>query len=145
MVSGEREGLAQLGVERELGRQPLVEQPLVPDAREGIAAEQHLDGWLTDRALDYLDGGRYSDRPFMGAFIGAERARDAIEMAKIVFGAEFMAENPVLYCVSNTNAPLVLDANMSGSLKTYARANQPVACTPWMLAGAMSPCRIFML
>ncbi len=85
---------------------------------------------------------RYSDRCFMGAFIGAERATDAIEMAKIVFGESFMRENAVLYCVSNTNAPLVLDANMSGALKTYARANQPVACTPWTLAGAMSPCTV---
>jgi len=85
---------------------------------------------------------RYSDRPFMGAFIGAERATDAIEMARIVFGADFVRDQPVLYCVSNTNAPLVLDANMSGSLKTYARANQPVACTPWTLAGAMSPCTV---
>lgn len=85
---------------------------------------------------------RYSDRPFMGAFIGEQRATDAIEMAKIVFGAEFVAENPVLYCVSNTNAPLVMDANMSGSLKTYARHGQPVAATPWTLAGAMSPCTV---
>ena len=28
---------------------------------------------------------------------------------------------------------------MSGALKTYARAGQPVACTPWVLTGAMSP------
>jgi len=82
---------------------------------------------------------RYSDRPFMGAFIGAERAGHALDMARILFGADYVARNPVLYCVSNTNAPLVLDAHMSGALKTYARAGQPVACTPWVLTGAMSP------
>ena len=38
-----------------------------------------------------------------------------------------VAENAVLYCVSNTNAPLVMDSHMSGALKTYARAGQPVA------------------
>jgi trimethylamine--corrinoid protein Co-methyltransferase len=85
---------------------------------------------------------RFSDRPFMGAFIGAERANDSLEMAKILFGEAFLRENAVLYCVSNTNAPLVLDSNMSGALKTYARHNQPVACTPWTLAGAMSPCTV---
>ncbi len=85
---------------------------------------------------------RYSDRPFMGAFIGEQRAQDAVDMAAIVFGAEFMQRNPVLYCVSNTNAPLVMDANMSGSLKVYARNGQPVATTPWTLAGAMSPCTV---
>ena len=82
---------------------------------------------------------RWSDRPFMGAFIGAERAGHALDMARILFGAEFVAENPVLYCVSNTNAPLVMDAHMSGALRSYARAGQPVACTPWVLTGAMSP------
>lgn len=82
---------------------------------------------------------RHSDRPFMGAFIGAERAGHAIEMARILFGTACVARNPVLYCVSNTNAPLVMDAHMSGALKTYARAGQPVACTPWVLTGAMSP------
>ena len=82
---------------------------------------------------------RYSDRAFMGAFIGAERAGHALDMARIVFGADFVAENPVLYCVSNTNAPLTMDAHMSGSLRTYAAAGQPVACTPWVLTGAMSP------
>lgn len=85
---------------------------------------------------------RHSDRAFMGAFIGGERAQDAVDMAKIVFGEEFVANNAVLYNVSNTNAPLVLDANMSGSLKVCARNNQPVACTPWTLAGAMSPCTV---
>ena len=85
---------------------------------------------------------RYSDRPFMGAFIGEERAQDAVDMAKIVFGEGFLREHACLYAVSNTNAPLVLDAAMSGSLKVYARNSQPVACTPWTLAGAMSPCTV---
>ena len=85
---------------------------------------------------------RYSDRPFMGAFIGEARAQDAVDMAKIVFGEDFLQDHACLYAVSNTNAPLVLDAAMSGSLKVYARHGQPVACTPWTLAGAMSPCTV---
>lgn len=85
---------------------------------------------------------RYSDRPFMGALLGTRRAQDSIAMASIVFGEDFLREHPCLYAVSNTNAPLVLDANMSGSLKVYARHGQPVACTPWTLAGAMSPCTV---
>lgn len=60
---------------------------------------------------------RHSDRAFMGAFIGAERVGHAIDMARIQFGADFVADNAVLYCVSNTNAPLVMDAHMSGTLK----------------------------
>lgn len=105
----------------------------------GVVCEP-VDLPATKRHLDMLYAHiRYSDRPFMGAFIGAERAGHAIDMARILFGEEFVAENQVLYCVSNTNAPLVMDSHMSGALKTYARAGQPVACTPWVLTGAMSP------
>ena len=108
----------------------------------GVVCEP-VDLPASTRHLDMLYAHiRHSDRPFMGAFIGAERAGHAIEMARIVFGSDFVAENPFLYCVSNTNAPLVMDANMSGALKTYARAGQPVACTPWVLTGAMSPCTV---
>lgn len=81
-----------------------------------------------------------SDRAIFGALIGAERAQDSVNMAKIVFGDDFVDRNCCLYAVSNSNAPLVFDANMTGSLKVYARHNQAVAVTPWTLAGAMSPC-----
>ncbi len=105
----------------------------------GVVCEP-VDLPANKRHLDMLYGHiRHSDRAFMGAFIGAERAGHAIDMARIVFGEDFVAENAVLYCVSNTNAPLVMDSHMSGALKTYARAGQPVACTPWVLTGAMSP------
>ena len=108
----------------------------------GVVCEP-VDLPANKRHLDMLYNHiRWSDRPFMGAFIGEERAGHALDMARIVFGDEYVENNPVLYCVSNTNAPLVLDAHMSGSLKTYARAGQPVACAPWMLAGAMSPCTV---
>lgn len=108
----------------------------------GVVCEP-VDLPANKRHLDMLYAHiRWSDRPFMGSFLGAARAEDAVEMARILFGADFVANNAVLYNVSNTNAPLVLDAAMSGSLKVYARANQPVACTPWTLAGAMSPCTV---
>jgi len=108
----------------------------------GVVCEP-VDLPANKRHLDMLYGHiRHSDRAFMGAFIGAERAGHALDMARILFGAEYVATNPVLYCVSNTNAPLVMDAHMTGALKTYAKAGQPVACTPWVLTGAMSPCTV---
>jgi trimethylamine--corrinoid protein Co-methyltransferase len=82
----------------------------------------------------------HGDRALFGALIGNERAEDSVAMVKILFGEEFVDRNTVLYGVSNTNAPLVMDEAMSGSLKVYARNNQAVACTPWMITGAMSPC-----
>ena len=108
----------------------------------GVVCEP-VDLPANKRHLDMLYAHiKYSDRPFMGAFIGAERAMHSIDMARILFGKDTVKNQPVLYCVSNTNAPLVMDSNMSGSLKTYAAANQPVACTPWVLTGAMSPCTV---
>lgn len=106
----------------------------------GVICEP-VDVPVNKRHLDMLLAHiRYSDRPFFGSLLGAERARDSVEMAKFLFGETFVKDNCCLYAVSNTNAPLVLDSAMSGALKVYARNNQAVACTPWTLAGAMSPC-----
>jgi len=90
-----------------------------------------------DMMLSHIEHG---DRALFGALIGSERAEDSVAMARILFGGDFVDRHTVLYGVSNTNAPLVMDEAMSGSLKVYARNNQAVACTPWMITGAMSPC-----
>ncbi len=82
---------------------------------------------------------RLNDKPFMGAVTAPERSLDTVEMAKIVFGEAFVEENCCIYSVSNVNAPLVLDATMLGALKVYARHNQAVVVSPFILAGAMSP------
>jgi trimethylamine---corrinoid protein Co-methyltransferase len=82
---------------------------------------------------------RYSDKPFMGSVTHPERARDTVEMARIVFGADFLEENTVILSLCNANSPLVWDATMLGAAKAYAEANQAVLMTPFILAGAMSP------
>ncbi|MBT8433167.1 MAG: trimethylamine methyltransferase family protein [Gammaproteobacteria bacterium] len=106
----------------------------------GIVCEP-VDVPVNKRHLDMmLSHIEYGDRALFGALIGSERAEDSVAMVKILFGDEFVDQNTVLYGVSNTNAPLVMDDAMSGSLKVYARNNQAVACTPWMITGAMSPC-----
>lgn len=108
----------------------------------GVVCEP-VDVPVNKRHLDMLLGHfRYSDRGCFGALIGEERAKDSVAMAQILFGEEFVDQNCVFYSVANTNAPLVLDSAMSGALKTYARHNQAVACTPFVLAGAMSPCTV---
>ena len=106
----------------------------------GIVCEP-VDVPINKRHLDMmLSHIVHGDRGLFGALIGSERAEDSVAMVRILFGDEFVDQNTVLYGVSNTNAPLVMDDAMSGSLKVYARNNQAVACTPWMIAGAMSPC-----
>jgi trimethylamine--corrinoid protein Co-methyltransferase len=80
----------------------------------------------------------------MGSVTHPERAADTVEMAKIVFGPEFMdpltgRARTVLVSLINANSPMTFDATMLGALKVYARANQATIVTPFILAGAMSP------
>ncbi len=82
---------------------------------------------------------RLSDKPFMGSVTHPLRAADTVEMAKIVFGAEFVEQNAVITSLINANSPMVWDGTMLGALKVYARANQACVVTPFILAGAMSP------
>ena len=82
---------------------------------------------------------RYSDLPFMGSVTAAERAEDSVEMAKLLFGADFVAENAVLINLINANSPMTFDGTMLGALKVYARNNQATIVTPFILSGAMAP------
>ncbi|MEJ7474814.1 trimethylamine methyltransferase family protein, partial [Staphylococcus saprophyticus] len=78
---------------------------------------------------------RYSDKPFMGSVTRPERARDTVEMARIVFGRDFVDEHTVVFSLINANSPLVWDATMLGAAQAYAEANQAVMMTPFILAG----------
>ena len=80
-----------------------------------------------------------SDKPFMGSVTAPERARDTVEMARILFGAEFVRDNAVVTSLINANSPLVWDATMLGAARAYAEANQATIITPFILAGAMAP------
>ncbi|HET9458316.1 MAG TPA: trimethylamine methyltransferase family protein, partial [Candidatus Limnocylindrales bacterium] len=82
---------------------------------------------------------RFSDKPFMGSVTAPERARDTVEMARILFGAEYLETHPVILSLINANSPLVWDATMLGSARAYAEANQATLLTPFILAGAMAP------
>jgi len=81
-----------------------------------------------------------SDKAHLVASHGREITEDHIHMASIVFGGEDEIKcEPVLSAVVNANSPLRFDERMLGGLLTYARYRQPVAITPFILAGAMSP------
>ena len=87
---------------------------------------------------------RWSDKPFMGSVTHDSRAADSVAMARILFGEEFTdpatgRERTVMTSLINANSPLTWDGSMLGALKVYARANQAVLVTPFILAGAMSP------
>ncbi len=82
---------------------------------------------------------RYSTKPFMGSVTAPARAEDSIAMARLVFGDAFLEQNCVIQGNINVNSPLVYDQVMSGALKAYARANQSVVVSPFILGGAMGP------
>jgi len=82
---------------------------------------------------------RFSDKPFMGSVTAPERARDTVEMARILFGADELETKTVILSLINANSPLVWDSSMLGAARAYAEANQATLITPFILAGAMSP------
>ena len=82
---------------------------------------------------------KYSDKPFMGSVTAPERAEDTVEMAKIVFGEDFIQNNTVLTSLINANSPLTFDATMLGAATVYAENNQATMISPFLIAGAMSP------
>lgn len=82
---------------------------------------------------------RYSDKPFMGSVTAPSRAEDTVNMAKILFGEEFVNNNCVMVSLINANSPMTWDDTMLGALKVYARAGQGTILSPFILAGAMSP------
>ena len=82
---------------------------------------------------------RYNDQAFLGSVTRPERARDSVEMATILFGAEFADEHCVIMGNVNVNSPLVWDEAMTGAIRAYAEANQGSVIVPFILGGAMGP------
>ena len=82
---------------------------------------------------------KFSDKPFMGAVTAPERAADSLEMCRLVFGEQFVNDNTVITSLVNGNSPLVWDATMLGAMKAYARHNQAVLVSPFIMQGANTP------
>ena len=80
-----------------------------------------------------------SDKPFMGSVTEPSRATDSVEMCKILFGEEFVAENTVMTSLVNINSPLTFDDTMMGALEVYAANMQAAIISPFIVGGAMAP------
>jgi trimethylamine--corrinoid protein Co-methyltransferase len=80
-----------------------------------------------------------SDKPFMGSVTSGPNAADTIAMAEMVFGRESLEQTPATISLINVNSPLRYDDRMLSALLVYARANQALVITPFLLMGAMSP------
>jgi trimethylamine--corrinoid protein Co-methyltransferase len=57
----------------------------------------------------------------------------------MVFGESALEETPAVISLINVNSPLRYDDRMLSALLEYARANQALVITPFLLMGAMSP------
>ena len=93
--------------------------------------KRHLDMLLSHMTL--------SDKPFMGSVTEPSRAQDSVEMAKILFGDEFVENNAVMTSLININSPLSFDSIMIGAMEVYARSNQATIVSPFIVGGAMAP------
>src|SRR5579884_490778 len=80
-----------------------------------------------------------SDKPFMGSVTSGPNAEDTIAMAEMVFGRESLEQTPAIISLINVNSPLRYDDRMLSALLAYAKANQALVITPFLLMGAMSP------
>jgi trimethylamine---corrinoid protein Co-methyltransferase len=85
---------------------------------------------------------RYSDRAFLGSITAPDRAEDSIEMCRILFGADFVANNCVVMGNFNSTSPLVWDGVSTRGIRAYAGAGQGSIHLPFLLGGAVSPVTI---
>ncbi len=82
---------------------------------------------------------RLSDKPFMGGVTSPERAKDCIDMCKILFGNDFIDKNTVMTSLINCNSPLVWDETMLSVIRVYAASNQACIISPFIMQGANTP------
>jgi trimethylamine--corrinoid protein Co-methyltransferase len=106
----------------------------------GGTVVEPVDIPVPERHLDMVYAHlRYSDKPFMGSVTAAGHAQDSIDLAKLAFGDDFVAENTVMTSLINASSPMTWDATMLGAAEVYARSMQASMISPFILAGAMAP------
>jgi len=82
---------------------------------------------------------RHSDMGCEGTPETPDHAADAVRMAAVLFGEEYIDRHVVLLGNINSNSPLTFDGRMLGSLRAFASRNQGTIIVPAVLAGAMGP------
>ncbi len=104
---------------------------LMVDPTDLPHAHYHLDMLLANIS--------YSDQPFMGSPLSAVTARDALEMARIVFGD---VGRPVMVSNINALAPLQYAKEMAEALMAFAGDRQPLLITGGGIMGATVPMKL---
>lgn len=82
---------------------------------------------------------RLTDKCFMGSCMGAQVARDVLDMLAMVYGRDSLINEPRVMSIPCSMTPLCYDSCMLGTLMEYARAGQPVMVNAITMAGASAP------
>jgi trimethylamine--corrinoid protein Co-methyltransferase len=110
----------------------------VLDTPGGLCCEPN-DRPLDSRHLDMLLAVQtLTDKPYMGAVITGDAARDTIAMTDLLFGPR-TGDGARVYAVVNANSPLRFDTRMIEAMMVYADAGEVNVITPFLLMGAMAP------
>lgn len=80
-----------------------------------------------------------SEKAYLGAITAKDRAEDSIAIARILHGADFMAEHCCIIGNVNANSPLMFDKVATEAIQVYCAANQGIIVAPFILGGAMGP------
>ncbi|MFL5790859.1 MAG: trimethylamine methyltransferase family protein [Actinomycetota bacterium] len=78
---------------------------------------------------------RWSDLPYTTYGTSGPKARDGIEMARIVHGGD-LGDRTALMGVVNSVSPLIWDFRMVDAMIAWADSNQATVVTPFLLGGA---------
>ncbi|MGI9317185.1 MAG: trimethylamine methyltransferase family protein [bacterium] len=106
----------------------------------GLVICEPCDVPVSKRHLDMVYNQlRFNDKPFLGAITEMSRAQDSVDMARIVFGEDFMQHNCVIMGNVNTNSPLLVDKVVTQAAQVYCGAGQGLVAVPFILSGAMGP------
>jgi len=107
--------------------------------QSGTVEAQDLEYTSRHLEMDYSIL-RWSGRPYLLYGTSGPRTRDGLELAAIECGgAEALVARPRVLGIVNPNSPLVWDELMVDQLMALAELGQPVAITPFLLAGASAP------
>ncbi len=106
----------------------------------GLVICEPCDVPVSKRHFDMLYNHiRYNDKPFLGAITEKSRARDSIDLMKVLFGENVLEDNCVIMGNVNTNSPLLIDRVVTQAAQVYCGANQGLIVAPFILGGAMGP------
>ena len=110
-----------------------------------ITPVEALDMPVHSRHLDLVHAYlTLSDRSFSARAIGRQRILDTLDMTCIAHGIDRdeMAKKPRIMTNINVNSPRRMDSELLLGAMAMMDNGQPVAVTPFTLAGAMSPVTI---